>query len=252
MKLKVITLNVWLFRFFDKIVDFLEKEKPDIVLLQEATSGTDQIFDRGLTNGVERLREVFPEYESVFHPIRTYQYDNFKMWMGCMILSRYPILSTNAHYYYEQLETVTNNNYNNTNFPGLLLTAKLNGIDLQVHTTHFLWSMHPDITDRQRGAVKNLLGLLEKNNRCIIGGDFNITDDSEIYKTLSRSLISDRPTDVKRTLHPEIHPIGTSKNLAVDFIFHKGKSIIKLESYVPEVPVSDHLPVVATYEITSS
>lgn len=37
--MKLIHLNVESFKYFDAVVDFLEKEKPDIISLVEATDG---------------------------------------------------------------------------------------------------------------------------------------------------------------------------------------------------------------------
>ena len=60
--------------------------------------------------------------------------------------------------------------------------------------------------------------------------------------------MDDRPVDTKRTIHPTIHRAG-EKELAVDFVFHKGEGFEVVDSRVPLVDISDHLPVVVEYEV---
>lgn len=251
MKLKIITLNTWLFEYFDEINDFIKSENPDVILLQEVTSGLDKQIPHGITNGYEKLRDQLLDYESCFMPMRRYVNNEFNMWFGHSIFSKYPIVNNSSQFYLDTFQTVESVSFVNTIFPGLLLSSilDLGSIKFEVLTTHFIWSMHPEINDRQRQAVSNLMKILELKENFIIGGDFNITDDSEIYISLSKNLIDDRPLNTKRTIHPTIHKVGSQKELAVDYLFHKGDKIKLIKSEVPIVPISDHLPIVAEYEL---
>lgn len=66
--MKLIHLNVESFKYFDAVVDFLEKEKPDIVSLVEATDGA--FF--GPSGGAQRdyLGELSQKFgwNLIFHP----------------------------------------------------------------------------------------------------------------------------------------------------------------------------------------
>lgn len=258
MKLKVITLNTWLCHHYSAILNFIRAQDPDVLLLQELPSGRDHPISHGIADGFERLRQDLPHYQTHFTPMRRYTDDATKLWMGHAIFSKLPIKSATSEYYFESLETVELKpgdrvGTGHTNFPGLLIGCQLDlgGSTIICYTTHFLWSLHPEINDRQRQAVVNLLNLLQEKDQFILGGDFNITDESEIYARLREHLIDDRPSGTTSTIHPEIHKVGKEKQLGVDFLFHRGSRINLIGSRVPIVPLSDHLPIIAEYEIKS-
>jgi hypothetical protein len=66
--MKLIHLNVESFKYFDALVDFLEREKPDILSLVEATDGAFFGSQGGEQRDyVDELSRRFG-WNSVFHP----------------------------------------------------------------------------------------------------------------------------------------------------------------------------------------
>jgi endonuclease/exonuclease/phosphatase (EEP) superfamily protein YafD len=99
-------------------------------------------------------------------------------------------------------------------------------------------------------AVGGLVRELTGKERFILGGDLNVTDESPVYgRLVEAGLEDDRPESVRNTLHPELHKLKGAKELAVDYVFHKGRGIGRRRGEVPVVPVSDHLPMVVEYEV---
>ncbi len=96
--LKIVTLNIW--RYFEwktrksKVIDFLNKQKADIVFLQEATYD-ERLKDKWL-NQVEEINKVL-KYKSIFYGklrdmIKWFQEPiDWKMHYGLGILTNYPI-----------------------------------------------------------------------------------------------------------------------------------------------------------------
>lgn len=249
--MKVMSLNMWFGKYIDDLEAFVEDRKPDVILLQEVPEGIGGVTHEGAIDSYQRLIRRFG-YEGVFHPQWDIvgQMDRYRL--GVAILTKFPIVRSYGEYYFRGFRTYVVAEPDVSKFPGVLLGVEVEtkvGI-LRFFTTHFIWSMHPEITDYQMRAVQNLRNVLRRYDSFVIGGDFNVTDDSTVYKALASDLVDDRPEGLTRSLHPEIHKIKMEKDLAVDYVFHKGTKYERLYSDVPVVPVSDHLPVMVEYEVS--
>lgn len=252
MRLKVFTLNMWYGKYIDQILSFAQDQDSDVMLFQEISSGLEGETEYGITNAYEQLKDRFNQYHSSFTPCWRYAGASNRFSLGLAIFSKHPIAATQTRYYHKDVVTLGDKPLAGAeNFPGVYHQASLDlgGRQIDVASTHFIWSLHPEINDHQRAAVEKLTQILESKNNLILGGDFNVTDDSEIYQRLTQHLVDDRPEGLESTLHPEIHKVGHEKKLAVDYLFHKGEGINLVSSHVPVVPISDHLPVVGEYEV---
>lgn len=253
MKFKVVQLNIWLGQFLEETVDFLLDQNADVVCLQEVTSGGYGEFAHGKPRVFEQLLEK-TGYNGVFAPMWEVKTPNV-FEMGVAILSKHKLSNEQSEFYFKnkifRKEGLTIGKPGSIEFPGLLLNAdvEIGGKIFKVKTTHFLWSMFPETTKDQVDAINKLTEKIDGENDFILTGDFNVTDKSVVYKKLiDAGFTDDRPENTLHTLHPTIHKVG-SKEIAVDFVFHKGENFKILNTSVPVVPVSDHLPVVVEYEI---
>jgi len=249
MRLKVIQLNMWHGVFLDRVIDFIKKENPDVVLLQEVTLGGGDQKELGRGDCYERLSESL-EMESVFGP-QWSCIGKVKYLKGQAIFTKRQIKWFGGYYYHGYLSIVKQIEAG-VKPVGLMLSAgiEVDGRIIDFVNIHYLWSLHPEINKAQLAAVEELNNALSGKTELIVTGDFNVTDDSAVYNRLIEGgLIDDRPEMTANTLHPSIHKIKGSKKLAVDYIFHKGEKIRLKESRIPEVAISDHLPIVAIYEV---
>ncbi len=66
--MKLVHLNIGSFNYFDAVVDFLEKEKPDIISLVEATDGV--FFGSHGGQKREYISELCTKFgwNNIFHP----------------------------------------------------------------------------------------------------------------------------------------------------------------------------------------
>jgi len=239
MELKIVTLNCWMAKRKKQMMEFLIKERPDVLLFQEFPKR----IDENLIGEIEEGLEMKGEFAAMW------EIDNWGE-LGLAIFSRWDWRSLERVFYYKnRLVWSEFPKVGQWEFPGLLLGGelKIDTSSIWIFTTHFVWSLYPQVTEEQKVAGKNLLRALGKYERLILGGDFNVTRESEIYQMLVSQLEDDNPENLKNTLQPEIHRSRGLK-LAVDFMFHKGE-MSKLEAKVPMVKASDHLPVVVTYQI---
>ncbi|NLF79248.1 MAG: hypothetical protein GX573_26435 [Chloroflexi bacterium] len=229
------------------MIEFLTLEDPDMILLQEVTRGN-LVCEEGVVPDVFQRLSKGLGLSGVFSPMWA-THRGGKSWeLGLAIFSKHSIESYASKFYSKNLESFPRGG---DNFPGLLLDLGVRtkaGV-LRVLTTHFPWSLHPEITPQQLAAAVQLRELLNVIPEFVLAGDFNVTDESEVYRIISEDMIDDRPKTLKNTLHPTIHGVGGEKELAVDYLFHKGERIRLVESGVPVVDVSDHLPIIAIYDV---
>lgn len=248
VKIKVVSLNLWFGKELESAVEFLKSQKPDVILLQEVPFGVSQDLDEVNTQSFQVLSRELEMYSSFVPGWRIKNHD-YSYEFGLAILTNLPVVSGGFEFYYRhfyQIEKLQGPGY----FPGILQNLKVKVGDslLSLMTTHFIWSLHPEVNEDQKRAINPLIELLEKEERLIFGGDLNTWQETEIYQKLSNVLVDDRPKGLKQTLNPRLHRTK-GKELAVDYLFHKGDDIRLLDSYVPDVDISDHLPVVAEYWI---
>jgi len=249
MKFRVMTLNTWCGHYLGRISKLVEKYRPDVLLLQEMTRGEPMNLPLGVSNGFEKII-IETKYQGVFGPIWKMRTLEGRYELGLAILSKDKMVRKKERFYYKEILELDKSLSGGKQFPGLWLSVEIvvDGRRVRVATTHFPWSMYPEVTTEQEEAIEGLVAQIEEEEELIFGGDMNVTDESTIYKRLTKVLIDDRPEGTRRTLHPVIHKAG-EKELAVDFVMHKGGRIRKIGSEVLMEPVSDHLPVRVDYEI---
>ncbi len=245
-KLKVVSLNAWMGNYWQRIVEFLKQEEPDVVLLQEVTRGVDAHLALGVSDSVKQIAGEL-RYEWVFEPMIEMKTRKHEYEVGVGILTKKKMKKTEARGYWGKKIKLGGSLAEGDLLPGILVEAEVVP-GVWVGVTHFLWSMHPLISQEQMKAVEKLIELVAGRENMILGGDFNVTDDTVIYEKLKEVMRDDRPLGCRRTLHPVIHRAG-EHNLAVDYLWSKGARIKLLETRVVEVGISDHMPLVAWYEV---
>ena len=91
-QLTLLTLNVERFRFFEEIQDYIQKTNPDIIHLQEASTGpwTRPVEKRDYTT---KLADAC-NYQYIYHPFASIEGNNALISQGVTTLSRYPIIDS--------------------------------------------------------------------------------------------------------------------------------------------------------------
>lgn len=231
-QLKIMSYNL---RFgelasLEQLGEFIKSESPDIVLLQEVDVYTNR--ERAPhQNGKNFIAELgfYTQMMSLFGKSIAYEGGYY----GLGILSKYPFVQTERFL----LPLVEEKREQRS-----LLTARLeldNGQNITVACTHL--DLKPEIRIVQIEAINKL--LKDKTDPIILAGDFNAKPDSreiaEGMKGWQHSCKKDAFTIPAKA--PE------SK---IDYIFSYPEEQWKvINSYVPEITLSDHRPVVASFEL---
>ncbi len=269
MRIKYIDLNLWMGGiFFDKIVDFLLKEKPDILAVQEAYNGHGNFDNR--FQSIDKLKELGGLPYFSFAPAFLHRLDNGKqIEQGNAILSRFPILKEEHFFYdvpYGELPFLRDVKFFPTVPRNLQWTQiKVNKTILNVFNTQGIWGADGLDSERRFRMVEQIEAKIVGKKNVVLSGDFNLREDTKaaggIEKYLKNifkgRLTSTFNTDIKAEskIFTEIkgYPKDMSgfKKSVVDMIFVSHD--IAVEScQCPQVAISDHLPLIANLILTEN
>jgi endonuclease/exonuclease/phosphatase family metal-dependent hydrolase len=253
MKIKVACLNLWLGGILmDEVIEFLRQQNADIVLLQEVYNGTDKTLDR-------QFRSM-----EVLHDALGYKYGDFvpdfleldrvpkNAQRGNAILSRFPITARDAQYFYgEYSETFHDIIGPYDELPRNLqhIVAQTSAGEINVFNFHGIVDMDGDNYSPARQKMSQvILGAIKGKEYVILGGDTNATPGNQAIKDIEEKLASVFAGELKSTFnmrHKDNPGYATS---VVDMLF-VSPDVKILQHSCPNVDISDHLPLVAEFEI---
>ncbi len=266
--MKIVQINAWHFKFLDELVNFLRAEKPNIINLQEVSTGRFNYCSPNIVEPFEYLKKEL-DYEGYFVPYTglkssddkiSYSGNGFLTDLemvdyGCFFektLPEYteyneehPLIQTILHDQKEDYYTVFEES---KNFVWGVLKYK----DKYIRnvTSHFTVSYLCTETMQMIQQTRSLLSFLKntKSLPTIFTGDLNIHPDSASIKMLTEELVLVNKNN-SNTLNPNVHGVfkRLPEGLNVDYIFQKGFEVSKWS--VPNISVSDHLPIIAELEI---
>ena len=210
-----------------RIADVINKEKPDLVGLQEVDRGVKR------TEGKDEIAELaaMTKMEFAFAPNLDYQGGKY----GVAILSRLPIRNT-VHRMYE--------NKREAERRGMLkIEVDLDGKLVNFVTTHLDYQYE----DGRLFETEQLLKFLEETKGpLIVVADLNDTPDGGAYKLMDT--LFDDAWIASRTKGDGFSYPADKPVKRIDHIFYRDRVRAK-KAWVVETLASDHVPVVAELEI---
>ncbi|HAI22535.1 TPA: hypothetical protein DCP77_00525 [Candidatus Collierbacteria bacterium] len=280
---KLLQLNVLNFVYFDRIIDLINKENPDIVTFQEVSENnlmrSSSFADTSAYTGKDYIQELTNrtnlKYGHFFKSWGVSFGNNLKCNWGVGIYSKYPIVDYN-YFYDRQSPTYYISEKDRDPFfmsedkkirdvysmqkPSVFACALLSvdNVLVKVYTGHFAISELCTETLQRINQVKQIISFIDNQKLfpTIISADFNMTEDGLSISTLKSKYTYLTP-NIKNTLDRKIHPAFDQnrairglvfEDLKVDHVF--GKKINLIESYTDEDShVSDHLPVIVKFGI---
>jgi len=250
-KIKFIQINIFKGKYLDSLIAYLTQEDPDFIAMQEVTSRGFNLTDDKGANLFEELRKRLG-MDGVYHGDLKLR-DDPQSTFGNAVFSKHKILSSNV-VILKTSEPVTLEELDGESAAEIrplisrhLLAARIElfGKEIEIMSWHGAWTAPPVDTAetlRQSRLVANYLNSLRVP--FILGGDLNNTPDSKtvslINKVANNLMLG---SSVVQTTHPKIHKIAP-RGYLIDYIF-TSKDIKMIKIGVPQITVSDHLPVVA-------
>jgi endonuclease/exonuclease/phosphatase family metal-dependent hydrolase len=266
--MKFLQLNVWGFKKFENIKEYLVQNQPEIVNLQEVSSFCENFHQDKTKDFFEELK-VKLGYDGIFAPRWGKTGDNGKIGLfGNAILSKLPIVDYGIKWdktlpefeirdgvekKFEQLGNIEHY-YTGFDRPTNLCWAVINynGNYIRTITSHFTVSYNCQETLQHINQAKMVLSFLDsvKKMPTIFSGDLNISDQSATICMLTEKLGMVNIAD-KNTLNPRLHRIFEKfpdhQGYKVDHIMQFGFQ--KAISELVQEDISDHLGVLGEFEI---
>ncbi|MDZ4228580.1 MAG: endonuclease/exonuclease/phosphatase family protein [Candidatus Levybacteria bacterium] len=257
MKIKLITLN--LFQgglYFKNIKNFLEKEKPDILCLQEVFDSHDKSAKENLRS-IDILKRLLPSYYYHFAPELLSVNNGIEAPLGNAIFSKFLITKTNTIFYdipYGKYNAYlkNDNKYDPSMEPKNLeyVQVDLGKASINIFNTHGIWGQHGNDTKRRLQMGQVIINQIKGKENVILAGDFNLFPNTQTVKNIEKHLKNVFANELKTTFNIKLKlQPGNYGRAVVDMIF-LSKNIRILKKYCPDVNVSDHFPLICNIELS--
>lgn len=258
--MKLISLNTWGGKIYQPLMDFIKENSnnTDIFCLQEvfSTPLNIQVLGERRTNLYEEMVKILKDYNGFFHPqiknhiigsrVKADQV-NFELYFGLAIFVKknVEVTSYGDFFTYGKRYIFDPNNLNtlprNTNY----ITFTKEGKQFTVCNLHGIWLKEgkKDSPERlkQSEIIKDFLN--KQQGAKILVGDFNLDINTESIKILEEDLVNLIKKYNVSTTRNKYFP-GEDKFADYTFI----SPDIKVGDFqIPNITVSDHLPLVLQF-----
>jgi exonuclease III len=245
--MKLININIEGDKHFDTVVPFLQKERPDVLCLQE-------VYRKDLHHFTKL------GYSTTFLPITRKEFQGRHEELGITLATHNASAVLNqiqSHYYHDptgELHEFDTDHKNLTvNNEVLVGVFTVRGADFLIGTTHFTWI--PDGStpnDYQRDDMDRFLGYMKTLPPHCVTGDLNIPrHHNPLYDELMKYYDDAVPETFTSSLDQTAHHLANNpekKHLFTDYMVDH---LLVQQPYVAkdvrlEFGISDHAAVVAT------
>lgn len=252
MKLKVISLNIWMGgNLFAEALEFLKQQDADILALQEVHDSSDQnLAEQHRTFSV--LKAALGYEHADFVPAFINNLEVGKVPEGNAIFSKYPITARDHVFLNEPF----NDNYyeipeNYASQPHTLQHVVIQTAvgDINYYNVHGVWDLDGDnYSDRRQQMSRVILDQVKGQKNIILGGDTNAKPTNQAMLNIAAAVPSVFGTTVKSTFNMRRKDNPGYATAAVDMLF-ASPNIKVLQKDVPDVDISDHLPLIVTFSL---
>ncbi len=252
MRIKFITINIWQGgNLLGNLIEFLKKENPDIIAMQEAYNGKESNLDPKFRS-VDVLKAQLPLPYSSFAPqiidVRSFG----KIEQGNAVLSKFPIASQNVLFYdvpfgerYEETETDWTDWPCNLQHVEIIVNEKI----LNIFNTHGPWYLNGNEDTKRRLAMsRKIIEQVKDKQYVVLAGDFNVRPTTQTIVNIEQHLINVFDRKLKSTFNMKRKINSGYAGAVVDMIFVSSDVNI-LKHSCPQVDISDHLPLVCKFLI---
>lgn len=211
--IRLFSLNIEGDKHLDRIIPYLQKERPDIVCFQEVFKVDLPFFEKAL-----KMKAHFTPTMDIRD---NNPYLSPKGLWGLGIFSNRKNAVYNEHYYVgkkSKIQRFVKNNPNSGNRAISWISFKAEDKTYNIATTHFTWSPNGEPTVEQENIMGKLLLQLKQMEPIIVCGDFNAPRGKKIFKMLSDVYTDNIPSEVMTTIDKSLHREG-NLGIVVDGLF---------------------------------
>ncbi len=248
MVYKVITLNIWEGgKLLPDLLKFLKKESPDILALQEVRSSDDpKLSDQDHSFAVIKQELAMPYGD--FAAAMLNNLPAGKIPQGNAVLSKYPLERQNVLFFNRPFDE----NYFDVpekfaECPRIMQVVDVETPDGKVHigNVHGIWDLDGDndSVDRQKMA-RDIIEATKGKSPYVVLGDTNAKMSNPSIKAIEEYLVNIFASELTSSFNMRRKTSPGYATAAVDMILIT-PDIQVVSKSVPDVDISDHLPVIA-------
>lgn len=250
MKIRFVTLNIWDGgRLLDNAVDFIRKEDPDVVAMQEIYDGKNPRLERRYrTIEVFKKKLGFPHY--IFAPAFIGSLSIGNIEQGNAIFSKVPITSEKVTFFDKSYGKFNAEDSKDFGLIPRILQHGLIGLDnlkLNIFNIHGIWGLDGKDNSRRLKMSKIIIREIKDKENVILAGDFNVELNTQTIKNIECHLKNVFKDELKTTFNMKHKDEGGYATAVVDMIF-VSKHFKIVDRYMMDVDVSDHMPLVCELE----
>lgn len=236
MKIKIISLNIEGDKHLSEVIGLIERERPDVVCLQEVFENDFHLFHRQFDMKGIFLPAVWIDRPGApgFGKRGAFGVAMFSRLAG----------EFGGNYYFKRRGPQLPQYRGKPNAGHRCLVWQSIDRGPIVAVTHFTWSKNGLATQKQRRELASLSKLFDKLQPDVVCGDFNAPRGGKIWTAISQKLIDNIPLEAKTTLDPNLH-YSHGVKLVVDGFFTNPNSQLTVKSLRLIGGASDHLAISA-------
>lgn len=254
MTFKFICLNLWFGgKLFDSVIEFLNKEKPDVLALQEVYNGKEPGYPKNYRT-MEEFSKVFNYEYFDFAPAFIDHRDGLVIEQGNAVFSRFPILNSEAVFYDipfdgEFSEEKVNKDFSKT--PRNLQHVELDadGKSMNIFNTQGVWGFDGEDNPRRLAMSKIIKEKYSGKENVILCGDFNTLDQTKSMRAFETDLKNVFKEELKRTFNMRHKPENSGFATSVVDMVYASPNIEVVSHHTVDDDVSDHVPLICEFKI---
>lgn len=251
--MKLLQLNIWNGRLLKAALNLIEKEQPDIITLQEVYSSEIRTRTHDFLASFERIRDVFPSYQSYFSPRLDFPVFDKKVQYGNALLSKFPLSNAETivvrgeFHSYQKAEDYAANEGQKECFNLQRVQVKIEGSkSCCLINYHGYWEPNEFGTDATIPVMEKVAEIIKASSKpLILSGDLNVVAESPAMKPVHALL---RDLTAEYEFQSSMTQFAKLPNVAPDHICVSDGIEVEKFAVLDDV-VSDHKALVLEFEL---
>lgn len=196
--IKLISINIEGDKHLERVLPFIEKERPDVLCLQEVLERDVPLFERAVGGeGQYVTMGILPGCRNS---------TGLNQPTGIGIFSSFPLTNVQSHWYFKNEDAMRSwDDADSVNRLLLVSEFKSAGKKYVIGTTHFTLTPDGRPNERQLRHLEVLLGYLSRYSEMVLAGDFNAPRGLETFRKLAEKYKDNIPLEYDTSLDPDLH-----------------------------------------------
>lgn len=252
MRFKFVCLNLWFGgKLWNNVVEFIRKENPDILALQEVLKSDDRKLPPNYRT-IEELQRLFdyPHLHNAPAFVSTRQDMPFAEF-GNAVLSKFPITKAETIFYdvpydsdYAEMHDFSFTPRNLEHVEIDLGTKKLN-----IFNTQGIWGFDGNDTPRRLKMSETIRGAYRGKENIVLCGDFNTDQTAQAMTKIEKDLKHVFKGELATSFNMRHKPADSGFARAVVDMIYVSPEMRVVEHYSTDADVTDHVPLICSLEI---